>query len=179
MTATEARGGFRGTVRDYLPDLIYGANDGVVTTLAVMAGVVGADLAAPVILVLGFANLFADGLSMAASNVLSQRSRAVDPPTLRAAARNGAATFVGFVGAGLVPLLAYLAPLARGERFPAAAGLALATLFAVGAGRAYFTPRHWLRAGAEMLLIGAAAGGVAYAVGVLGARWLDGIGGSD
>jgi hypothetical protein len=178
MMVTTAPGGSRDAIRRYLPDLVYGANDGVVTTLAVMAGVVGADLSARVILVLGFANLFADGLSMAASNVLSQRSRAEGRPTLRAAARNGAATFAGFVGAGLVPLLAYLAPLARTERFPAAAGLALATLFVVGAGRAYFTRRRWLQAGAEMLLIGAAAGGIAYAVGVLGARWLDGIGGS-
>ena len=158
MMVTTAPGGSHDTIRRYLPDLVYGANDGVVTTLAVMAGVIGADLSPRLILVLGFANLFADGLSMAASNVLSQRSKAESPPTLRAAARNGAATFAGFVGAGLVPLLAYLAPLERGHRFPTAVGLALATLFAVGAGRAFFTARPWLHAGAEMLLIGSAAG---------------------
>jgi len=61
-------------------------------------------------------------------------------------------------------------PLAGEDRFPAAVRMALATLFAVGAGRALFMPRHGLRAGAEMLLVGSAAGAVAYAVGVLGAR---------
>ncbi len=64
----------RALVRKYLPDLIYGANDGVVTTLAVISGVVGASLSTTVILVLGFANLLADGFSMGASNVLSRRS---------------------------------------------------------------------------------------------------------
>lgn len=168
-----ADAGVGATIRRYLPDLVYGANDGVVTTFAVVAGVVGADLPARVILLLGFANLFADGISMAASNVLSQRSKADgERPALRAAARNGAATFAGFVVAGLVPLLAYLVPLAAEDRFAAAVGLSLATLFAVGAGRSFFAPRPWVRAGAEMLAIGAAAGAVAYVAGVLGARWL-------
>ena len=53
---------------NYLRDWIYGGIDGAVTTLAIVAGVAGADLAATVVLVLGFANLMADGLAMAASN---------------------------------------------------------------------------------------------------------------
>lgn len=43
--------------------------------------------------------------------------------------------------------------------------LSLAALFAVGAGRARFTPRGWLVSGLEMLLLGALAGSVAYGVG--------------
>ena len=43
--------------RHYLPDLVYGANDGVITTFAVVCGVVGAGLSETVILILGFANL--------------------------------------------------------------------------------------------------------------------------
>ena len=45
----------------YLRDWVYGGIDGTVTTFAVVAGVVGADLASEVIIVLGCANLFADG----------------------------------------------------------------------------------------------------------------------
>ena len=71
----DGRRGLRGLVGAYLPELVYGANDGIVTTLAVIAGVVGAELSTQVILILGFANLFADGISMAASNYLSERSR--------------------------------------------------------------------------------------------------------
>lgn len=62
------------TVSKYLPDLIFGANDGIITTLAVVSGVVGASLSSTVILILGFANLLADGFSMGVSNVLSRRS---------------------------------------------------------------------------------------------------------
>ena len=54
--------------RHYLPDLVYGANDGIITTFAVVFGVIGAALSERVILILGFANLLADGFSMGASN---------------------------------------------------------------------------------------------------------------
>lgn len=55
-------------------DLIYGAIDGTVTTFAVVAGVAGAALSPAIVLILGFANLFADGFSMAISNFLSTRA---------------------------------------------------------------------------------------------------------
>lgn len=53
---------------NYLRDWIYGGIDGAVTTFAIIAGVTGAELSATVVLVLGFANLLADGFAMAASN---------------------------------------------------------------------------------------------------------------
>lgn len=59
----------------YLGDGVYGANDGIVTTFAVIAGAMGALLAPGVIIILGIANLLADGFSMAASNFLSLRSK--------------------------------------------------------------------------------------------------------
>jgi len=58
----------------YLGSAVYGALDGTVTTFAVVSGVVGADLSLRIILILGFANLVADGFSMAASNYLSIKS---------------------------------------------------------------------------------------------------------
>ena len=51
----------------YLRDWIYGGIDGAVTTFAIVCGVVGADFSTSVILVLGAANIVADGFSMAAS----------------------------------------------------------------------------------------------------------------
>jgi vacuolar iron transporter family protein len=64
----------RGVRHSYLRDFIYGAVDGAVTTFAVVAGVVGADLRIGIIIVLGAANLFADGFSMAVSNFLATRA---------------------------------------------------------------------------------------------------------
>jgi len=63
-----------GPVHSYLRDWVYGAIDGTVTTFAVVAGVMGAELASSVILVLGVANLFADGFSMAVGNFLGTRA---------------------------------------------------------------------------------------------------------
>ncbi|MFH1391160.1 MAG: VIT1/CCC1 transporter family protein [Candidatus Diapherotrites archaeon] len=59
---------------DFVGDIVYGALDGIVTTFAVVAGSAGAGLGAGIILVLGFANLLADGLSMAVGNYLSMKS---------------------------------------------------------------------------------------------------------
>src|SRR5690606_27455641 len=96
----------RARLGKFLPDIVLGANDGVITTIAVISGVVGADLSTSVILILGFANLAADGISMGASNVLSRRSNAEVSalPTLWSASRHGTATSLGFVIAGMVPL---------------------------------------------------------------------------
>jgi vacuolar iron transporter family protein len=58
----------QGPHSNYLRDWIYGGIDGAVTTFAVVAGVTGAELSTTVVLVLGFANLLADGFAMAASN---------------------------------------------------------------------------------------------------------------
>jgi vacuolar iron transporter family protein len=58
----------RNTTGNYLRDWIYGGIDGTITTFAIVAGVVGANLPAAVVLVLGLANLIADGFAMGAGN---------------------------------------------------------------------------------------------------------------
>ncbi|MBX7072090.1 MAG: VIT1/CCC1 transporter family protein [Pirellulales bacterium] len=62
------------TEHSYLRDLVYGAVDGTVTTFAVVSGAAGANLAGTVAIILGAANLLADGFSMAAGNYLSTRA---------------------------------------------------------------------------------------------------------
>jgi VIT1/CCC1 family predicted Fe2+/Mn2+ transporter len=59
---------------DCLGEIVYGGIDGIVTTFAIVAGAAGADLSAKVILILGFANLVADGFSMGVGAYLSARS---------------------------------------------------------------------------------------------------------
>lgn len=56
---------------NWLPDFVYAGIDGAVTTFAAVAGVVGAHLSINIILIIGFANLFADGFSMAVGKYLS------------------------------------------------------------------------------------------------------------
>ena len=59
----------------HFDDFIYGSIDGAVTTFAIVAGVMGASLPSTIILILGFANLFADGFSMAAANYQASKAR--------------------------------------------------------------------------------------------------------
>ncbi|AJM91442.1 VIT1/CCC1 transporter family protein [Nitrosopumilus piranensis] len=59
----------------HFDDFVYGSIDGAVTTFAIVASVVGAGLSPGIILILGFANLFADGFSMAAANYQASKAR--------------------------------------------------------------------------------------------------------
>lgn len=58
----------------YIGDFVYGANDGIITTFAIVAGATGASLSGIVVIILGFANILADGISMGASNFLGRKS---------------------------------------------------------------------------------------------------------
>lgn len=162
-----------GAAQHYIRDLVYGANDGVITTFAVVAGVTGGTLSPITVLVLGIANLIADGLSMGVGNYLAIRSEervreAQQLPEQEAfPVRHGLATFVAFVVAGTVPLLPYVFSVAAADRFAVATGLSLAVLFLVGAARARVGTGTWWANGLEMLVLGVIVGAVAYYAGAL------------
>jgi VIT1/CCC1 family predicted Fe2+/Mn2+ transporter len=63
-----------GASSQYLGDMVYGGLDGIVTTFAIVSGVAGAQLGSDIILILGLANLLADGFSMASGAYLSTKS---------------------------------------------------------------------------------------------------------
>ncbi len=69
----QAKGKF-GRFEDYLGEFVYGGIDGSVTTFAVVAGSTGANLDISIIIILGFANLIADGFSMSVGAYLSAKS---------------------------------------------------------------------------------------------------------
>lgn len=73
----------RGPEANYLRDWVFGGIDGAVTTFAVVAGVAGAELSAGIVLILGVANLLADGFSMAAANFSGVRAERDDYERLR------------------------------------------------------------------------------------------------
>ena len=68
----------------YLRDWIYGGIDGAVTTFAIVAGTVGADLSPRIVLLLGAANLVGDGFSMAAANFTGTKAEREEYARLRA-----------------------------------------------------------------------------------------------
>lgn len=71
MQANEEHGG---AGSQYLGEMVYGGLDGIITTFAVVSGVAGAELGTSIILILGLANLLADGFSMATGAYLSNKS---------------------------------------------------------------------------------------------------------
>jgi VIT1/CCC1 family predicted Fe2+/Mn2+ transporter len=161
----------------YIRDVVYGANDGLITTFAVVAGVVGGGLSARAMLIIGVANLAADGLSMGVGNDLSIRAHESalaaqnNPEEEARPARHGFATFLSFVVAGAV----HLAPFALGfteHGFAFSVVLSFAMLFTVGALRGLVTIERWWAAGLEMLLLGAAVAVAAYGSGVIVARFV-------
>ncbi|MFA5108264.1 MAG: VIT1/CCC1 transporter family protein [Candidatus Micrarchaeia archaeon] len=59
---------------EYLKSAVYGGLDGTITTFAVVAGVTGAALSPGIVLIMGFANLIGDGISMAVGDYLSTKA---------------------------------------------------------------------------------------------------------
>ncbi|MGI9492545.1 MAG: VIT1/CCC1 transporter family protein [Geminicoccaceae bacterium] len=211
----------------YLRDWVYGGIDGAVTTFAIVAGVVGANLSARVVLILGAANLLADGFSMAAGNysatkaerddherlrrmeerhirlvpegereeirqifqakgfegvdldravevITSSTTRWVDmmmaeehgvPPVTRSPMKAGLATFAAFLLCGLVPLLPFVVGFAADVTLSVA--MTAVVFCAIGSLKSRWSTAAWWWSGAETLVIGLAAAGVAYVVGVI------------
>jgi VIT1/CCC1 family predicted Fe2+/Mn2+ transporter len=165
--------------RHYVRELIYGANDGIITTFAVVAGVAGGGLSLRVVLIIGAANLFADGLSMAVGNYLSIRSHesvleTQELPEEEAFPfRHACATFLAFVFAGALPLLPYAIPILAIDRFASSIALTFLALFAVGASRGLIADVQWWKAGLEMLGLGAIVAALAYGSGAVVAGMVD------
>jgi len=155
----------------YLGDAIFSASDGIITTFAVVAGSAGASLTDSVVLILGFANLLADGISMASGNYLGAKSEQEyerargDRQDSSSPAKHGVVTFIGFNLAGLLPLFPFLFNIEG--KFGLSAIIVGVSLFAVGVLRSFFTRKNWLSSGFETFSIGGFAAFVAYAVGFL------------
>ncbi len=81
MPAVRSENHRLGRSQEYLKEIVYGGNDGIVTTFAIVAGFAGASiegaaqLGAIAVLVFGLANLFADAVSMGLGEFLSARSK--------------------------------------------------------------------------------------------------------
>ena len=171
--STQRRHGHRATLHSGSGD---GANDGIITTFAVVAGVAGGALSDVAVLIVGGANLAADGLSMAVGNFLSIRAhesaREAEhlPEEESQPVRHAVATFIAFVLAGAIPLVPYIVPVVRGHELTGSVLATMAALFGVGAARSTVTFDRWWRAGFEMLGLGIIVAAAAYGAGALMAR---------
>jgi len=172
-------------IERYLGQLVYGAIDGIVTTFAVVAASVGAGLDSSVVIILGLANLTADGISMGISAYLSEKSeRALDAKRGKNHAdhlspkKAGLATFAAFVVVGFVPVLIYvvdyLFKLDLENLFIVASVLAALAFAGVGWLKSYVAEESKPRAIAETLVLGAIAAAAAYYIGFMLERVITG-----
>ncbi len=162
-------------LEDYLSEFVYGGMDGAVTTFAVVAGATGARFDVKVLLVLGFANLIADGFSMGVGSYLSTKSE--DELKHRRGAAdhdepspliNGLTTYASFIVVGLVPLLIYVADAffhLSGNLFVLACLLTGLAFIGIGYLKSRVAGGPVLRAVAETFVLGGTAAVLAYVLG--------------
>lgn len=167
-------------IENNLREFVYGGMDGAVTTFAVVTGAAGANLSSQIILILGFANVLADGFSMAVGSYLSEKSdqdlsiskgdsTSEDHESPLAASF---ATFISFILVGFVPLSVYTFDYAFGLELGNDAliwsiMLTLAAFAGIGYLRGLITKVDKARTITESLGLGLAAAIISYVVGNL------------
>lgn len=167
-------------IENNLREFVYGGMDGAVTTFAVVTGAAGANLSSSIILILGFANVLADGFSMAVGSYLSEKSdqdlsiskgnsSKEDHESPMGAA---VATFVSFILVGFIPLSVYtfdyIFDLGLGtDALIYSVALTLAAFVAIGYLRGKITKIGKVRAIAESVGLGLAAAIISFVVGNL------------
>lgn len=163
---------------DYLGEFVYGSIDGTVTTFAVVAAAEGASFSTAVIIVLGFANLVADGFSMSVGAYLSSKSELdvmrknkEDVSDVASPLIKGITTFVAFFVAGFVPLLIYISDfvlnLDISNLFLWASILTAITFIIIGFLKSYVAHSSKRRGIIETLILGTIAAVLAYLFGSL------------
>lgn len=157
--------------KKYLGEFVYGAMDGTVTTFAVVASSVGATLSPTIILILGFANLLADGFSMASSNYLSTKAKNdMEKIQSNEPLKTGLATFVSFVLIGFIPLLSFVLarfnPQIEQRSFLISTILTGFAFVVIGLIKGKVSNISPIRSSSETLFVGMLAAAIAYGVGV-------------
>jgi len=158
----------------YLGEFVYGGFDGCITTFAVVAGSVGANLDSSIIIVLGLANLLADGFAMSVGAYLSTKTN--NNTNLDNNNNNnnkkpfwvGATTYVSFIAIGIIPILIYIIdyihPISYNLFFISSC-LTVLGFFVIGLLKTYVNKSNPVKGVIETLLLGGIAAIVAYSVG--------------
>ncbi|MDO6738583.1 VIT1/CCC1 transporter family protein [Wenyingzhuangia sp. 2_MG-2023] len=166
----------------YLGEFVYGGIDGCVTTFAVVAGSVGAGLDSSIIIILGFANLLADGFAMSIGAYLSAKTEKDNAlkhlkkhEEIKELENNfnpigkSVVTYISFLLIGIFPLMAYVAdyisPTLDAHIFLYSSICTGVGFVLVGSLKSYINNKAIWKGVAETLLLGILAAIVSYYVG--------------
>lgn len=165
----------------YLGEFVYGGIDGCVTTFAVVAGAVGANLDSSIIIILGFANLLADGFAMSIGAYLSAKTEKDNalkhlhnPEEINKIEKDfnplgkSIVTYISFLIIGIFPLIAYvvdyISPI-KNYVFLYSSICTGVGFILVGSLKSYINHKAIWKGVAETLLLGVLAALVSYYVG--------------
>ena len=159
----------------FIKDIVLAGNDGLITTFAIVAGSMGASFSTATVIVLGFANLFADGLSMSTGTYLGTKSEEFSKNPENCGTlplKAGLVSFAAFSIAGLFPLIPFIFSLP--QPFLLSGILVFLSLSVIGVFRGIVSKQNILRTTLENLLIGGLATTVAFLVGGILEGYLEG-----
>ena len=153
-------------------DFVLSANDGIITTFAVVAGAQGANLAPRVVIIIGVANLVADAISMASGSYLSQESEDQIKDLNKSFIKHHSnllwhafITFLSFVIAGVIPLLPFIFESENAFYFSIA--MVVISLMGLGFARSIAIKKGYVRSILETSIVGSLAAFLAFYVGKL------------
>lgn len=155
----------------YLSDFVYGGIDGTITTFAIVSGTAGANLSTNIIVILGLANVLADGFSMAVSRYLSAETEEElqDKPRDPSPYTSAIVTFFAFVVMGLIPLsafiLGHMMNSSGNKMYSLAYVLTGISLFLIGFLKGQMLGKHPGKSGLLTLGVGGAASLISFYVG--------------
>ena len=170
-TAENLKSSFASKIYLYLGELVYGAFDGTITTFAVVAGSVGAGLESNVIVILGFANLLADGFARSIGAYLSSKSehaKDTDKTQEKSPIYIGLSTYLAFIIMGFIPILIYVVDLfyqLNTDLFILSSMLTGIVFAIIGGMKAYVTKTSITKGILQTVVLGVIAALVAYYVG--------------
>ena len=151
---------------DYVRSVMFGLEDGLVSTTGATVGVAAGTRDADVVLLAGVVVLAVEALSMAAGQFLSERTvHQVEPWHRDSLAVGTVLMFTAYIAAGLVPLAPVLLMRSMSSVVVGAA-LAFPALFLLGWTKGRVVGVAPRRSGIEVLIVGGVAAAIGMAVGV-------------
>lgn len=161
----------------FLRDAVFASTDGLVTTFAVASGSMGAGLSNKIIVILGLANLIADGISMALGIFLGAKSEVEMEKKMHnghwkqdAPFMQGILTFISFVLSGFIPLIPFVFKYDNAVAYSVL--YVFITLIVIGVLKSLVVKKPVVKAVFEMVVVGGLAASAAYFVGDLSEKFL-------
>ncbi len=158
--------------KSFFRNFVFGAEDGLVSTVGLLSGVSFAGLAAREIILSGVILIIVEAISMAAGVYISEDTeKEIDPSEKENQLNDAAVMFFSYALIGMIPLLPYIALDDTNIAFYWSIIASLIALFAVGLVKGFFIHSHPLKGALKITAIGAIVIGIAVSIGSLISRW--------